>query len=137
MPRYFFDIADGDDFTDHQGSEWPDLAAARVEAVRYAAEVLKEMPERFWNTEEWVMTVRDALRRPILFVQGTRDTLCPLDLLAGVRAEMEAPNILHVVEGGDHSLGVGKRQLRADGEAQEEVDRRILESIARFVHLPS
>ena len=77
-----------------------------------------------------------ALRTPILFVQGTRDTLCPLDLLAGVRAEMKAPNILHVVEGGDHSLVVGKRQLQADGETQEEVDRRILESIVRFIHSP-
>lgn len=77
-----------------------------------------------------------ALRTPILFVQGTRDTLCPLDLLEGVRAEMKAPNILHVVEGGDHSLGVGKRQLQANGETQEEVDRRILESIAQFVHSP-
>ena len=77
-----------------------------------------------------------ALRTPILFVQGTRDTLCPLDLLEGVRAEMKAPNVMHVVEGGDHSLGVGKRQLQANGETQEEVDRRILESIARFVHSP-
>jgi predicted alpha/beta-hydrolase family hydrolase len=77
-----------------------------------------------------------ALRTPILFVQGTRDTLCPLDLLADVRAEMEAPNILHVVEGGDHSLGVGKRQLQADRETQEEVDRRILESIVHFIHSP-
>ncbi len=68
--------------------------------------------------------------------KGTRDTLCPLDLLEGVRAEMKAPNILHLVEGGDHSLGVGKRQLQAGGETQEEVDRRILESIARFVHSP-
>ena len=77
-----------------------------------------------------------ALRTPVLFVQGTRDTLCPLDLLAGVRREMKAPNSLHIVEGGDHSLGVGKRQLQADGETQEEVNRRILESIARFVHSP-
>ncbi len=74
-----------------------------------------------------------SLGTPILFVQGTRDALCPLDLLEQVRAEMKAPNILHVVEGGDHSLGVGKRQLQADGETQEDVDRRILEAIARFV----
>ena len=46
------------------------------------------------------------------------------------------PTFCIVVEGGDHSLGVGKRQLQADGETQEEVDRRILESIARFVHSP-
>ncbi len=73
-----------------------------------------------------------SLGAPILFVQGTRDALCPLDLLEGLRAELKAPNILHVVEGGDHSLGVGKRQLRADGETQVDVDRRILAEIARF-----
>src|SRR5438093_9004018 len=33
-----------------------------------------------------------ALTTPILFVQGSRDSLCPLDLLERVRAEMKAPN---------------------------------------------
>jgi predicted alpha/beta-hydrolase family hydrolase len=74
-----------------------------------------------------------ALQTPILFVQGTRDPLCPLDLLERIRAEMKAPTFLHVVEGGDHSLLVSKRQLAAAGETQEEVDRRILEAIAKFV----
>lgn len=74
-----------------------------------------------------------ALGTPILFVQGTHDTLCPLDLLEGVRAEMKAPSILHIVAGGDHSLGVAKRQLEAACATQEDVDRRILEAIARFV----
>lgn len=74
-----------------------------------------------------------SLTTPILFVQGTRDALCPLDLLERVRAEMKAPNFLHVVEGGDHSLRVPKRQLLAMGETQEDVDRRILKSIADFV----
>src|SRR5437762_13431998 len=50
-----------------------------------------------------------ALSAPILFVQGTRDSLCPLDLLQRVRGEMKAPNSLHMVEGGDHSLRVRKR----------------------------
>ena len=82
--------------------------------------------------------VLHALTTPILFVQGTRDALCPLDLLEGVRAEMKAPNFLHVVEGGDHSLRVPKRQLQAIGETQEEVDQRILKSIVEFVAaLPS
>src|SRR2546423_1055456 len=52
------------------------------------------------------------LQTPILFVQGTRDPLCPLELLADVRAKMAAPNELHIVEGGDHSLRVPKRQLQ-------------------------
>ena len=74
-----------------------------------------------------------ALSMPILFVQGTRDSLCPLDLLEGVRAEMKAPNFLHVVDGGDHSLSVPKRQLQASGENQEDVDRRILKAITGFI----
>jgi predicted alpha/beta-hydrolase family hydrolase len=73
------------------------------------------------------------LRTPILFVQGTRDSLCPLDLLERVRAEMIAPTTLHVVEGGDHSLQVPKRHLAIRGETQEDVDRGILEAITRFV----
>ena len=74
-----------------------------------------------------------ALTTPVLFVQGTRDKLCPLDLLAHVRGEMKARSELHLVQGGDHSLGVGKRQLQAAGEMQEDVDRRILAAIAEFV----
>src|SRR5438105_596584 len=60
------------------------------------------------------------LQTPILFVQGTRDSLCPLDLLGRIRAEMKAPTFLHVVEGGDHSLLVSKRQLAAAAETQKE-----------------
>ena len=74
-----------------------------------------------------------ALQTPILFVQGTRDSLCPLDLLESIRTEMTAPTFLHVVEGGDHSLLVLKRQLAATGETQEEIDRQILEAIERFI----
>jgi predicted alpha/beta-hydrolase family hydrolase len=73
------------------------------------------------------------LRRPVLFVQGTRDSLCPLPLLERVRREMSASNFLHVVEGGDHSLVVGKRQLAAAGQTQEQVDEQILAAIATFV----
>ena len=74
-----------------------------------------------------------ALTAPILFVQGTRDALCPRDLLEQVRGEMKAPNFLHVVEGGDHSLRVPKRQLQTTGETQEEVDQRAFQAISKFV----
>jgi len=74
-----------------------------------------------------------ALTMPILFVQGTRDALCPLDLLERVRGEIKAPNCLHVVEGGDHSLRVPKRQLQTTGETQPNIDQRILSAIAGFV----
>jgi uncharacterized protein len=73
------------------------------------------------------------LRTPILFVQGTRDPLCPLDLLENVRREMAAPNFLHLVEGGDHSLIVKKTLLKVAGETQDQVDARVLAAIAQFV----
>ena len=74
-----------------------------------------------------------ALSTPILFVQGTRDRLCPLQLLENVRQEISAFNKLHIVEGGDHSLLVTRTQLRACGETQDEVDRRILGAIQSFL----
>jgi predicted alpha/beta-hydrolase family hydrolase len=74
-----------------------------------------------------------ALTTPILFVQGRRDPLCPLDLLGRVRSEMKAPNFLHVVEGGDHSLLVTKRQLQADSKTQDDVDQQALKAIVEFV----
>jgi len=74
-----------------------------------------------------------ALATPILFVQGTRDSLCPLDLLERVRSEMKAPNFLHSVQGGDHSLRVPKRQLHGTGGTQEDIDQEIFKAIAGFV----
>jgi uncharacterized protein len=74
-----------------------------------------------------------ALTTPTLFVQGTRDSLCPLDLLERVRAEMSAPSVLHLVEGGDHSLRVPKRELERVGQTQSDIDQKILKAIAAFV----
>jgi predicted alpha/beta-hydrolase family hydrolase len=74
--------------------------------------------------------LRDS-RTPILFVQGTRDPLCPLDLLESIRPQMTAPNFLHLVEGGDHSLMVRKKDLGS--ETQDDVDQRIARAITDFV----
>jgi len=72
------------------------------------------------------------LQTPILFVQGTRDSLCPLDLLEQVRSQMKASNELYIVEGGDHSLRVPKKLLEANGETQEHLDQNILKAISKF-----
>jgi uncharacterized protein len=81
--------------------------------------------------------LRDKVLResiePILFVQGTRDALCPLDLLEQVRGDMKSSTVLHVVEGGDHSLLVGKRELKKMGQTQDEIDRSILHAIGEFI----
>jgi hypothetical protein len=75
-----------------------------------------------------------ALRTtPILFVQGSRDALCPLEELEAVRPRMTAPSALHVVDGGDHSLEVGVRALRASGRTQEACDAAALAAVQAFV----
>ncbi|MEZ4254090.1 MAG: alpha/beta family hydrolase, partial [Polyangiales bacterium] len=45
-----------------------------------------------------------ALRTPILFVQGTRDPLAPVDDFERVYRRMRAPRAVHWVDGGNHSL---------------------------------
>lgn len=67
------------------------------------------------------------LRTPILFVQGTRDKLCPLELLDRVRQRVTARSELHVVEGGDHSLLVSKTELKRQSATQAGVDNKIRE----------
>ena len=74
-----------------------------------------------------------ALRTPILFVQGSRDSLCSLDKLAEVRARMTAPSTLLVVEGGNHSLEVSAAQRKASGTTQADSDARVLDAIRVFV----
>jgi len=73
------------------------------------------------------------LQTPILFVQGTRDPLCPLELLEKVRSQMKAPNFLHLVEDGDHSLRLTKRGLQSASETQDDFDQRILAAMNNFV----
>lgn len=73
------------------------------------------------------------LQTPILFVQGTRDPLCPLELLEKIRIEMTCPNSIHIVDGGDHSLLVLKRQLKVTGETQAGIDALIFSAIDKFV----
>lgn len=72
--------------------------------------------------------VLESLTAPVLFIQGTRDPLAPLDLLEATRAKMRAPSELLVVDGGDHSLEIRKK----DGP-QADADARVLHAVAQFV----
>ena len=80
-------------------------------------------------------TLRDevlrALATPILFLQGSRDALCPLPDLERVRGEMKAPNHLFVVDGADHSLNVRKKGSSGPG-TQPDWDARVLGTIREF-----
>jgi hypothetical protein len=58
---------------------------------------------------------------PMLFLQGTRDTLADLDLMRNVCTELGERARLHVIEGGDHSFHVLKKSGRTDQEALDEL----------------
>ena len=48
--------------------------------------------------------------RPMLFLQGTRDTLATVDLIKEVTGHLPAA-VLQLFEGADHSFKVGKKEL--------------------------
>jgi predicted alpha/beta-hydrolase family hydrolase len=73
------------------------------------------------------------LKTPILFVQGTRDALCPLERLEALLPKLTAPHALHTVEDGDHSLRVTQQRLKARGDTQDAVDVRIVHAIGEFL----
>lgn len=58
---------------------------------------------------------------PMLFLQGTRDTLADLTLITGVVGRLGDRATLHVVEGGDHSFALLKRMGRSEVEVMEEI----------------
>jgi uncharacterized protein len=78
------------------------------------------------------------LKAPVMFVQGTRDRMCPIRSLDAIRQDIDVPNYIHVVEGGDHSLIVRKTQLDELGKKQEDLDRAAVDAIKAFLdkHVP-
>ena len=58
---------------------------------------------------------------PMLFHHGTRDRLADLGLLGPLLESIGTRATLHVVEGGDHSLGMLKRSGRTQDEVLAEV----------------
>src|SRR6266404_5973782 len=62
-----------------------------------------------------------AVDLPMLFLQGTRDTLAQLDLITGVCHRLGSKATLHVVEGADHSFAVLKRSGRSEAEVMDEL----------------
>ncbi len=59
MPRYFFHRTDGDFDPDREGTELPDLDAARLEAIKYAAETVKDSPDQVWSSTPFRIEVSD------------------------------------------------------------------------------
>ena len=58
---------------------------------------------------------------PMLFLQGTRDTLADLELLRPVCTKLGARATLHVIETADHSFHVLKSSGRTDADVLQEL----------------
>jgi predicted alpha/beta-hydrolase family hydrolase len=58
---------------------------------------------------------------PMLFLQGTRDTLADLTLMRQLCGKLGALATLHVAEGADHSFHVLKRSGRTDAAVLQEL----------------
>ena len=59
MPRYHFHRTDGQIEPDPEGSVLPDLHAARMQAVVYAGQTLKDHPEMVWDGHDLNIEVTD------------------------------------------------------------------------------
>ncbi|MDP8255167.1 MAG: hypothetical protein P9M14_05415 [Candidatus Alcyoniella australis] len=74
------------------------------------------------HTPDFHSETRDELiksvTRPMLFVQGTRDPFCHLDLLTTTLRQVQVPHQVHLVQGGEHSYVVKGRSMR---EIYEEI----------------
>ena len=66
MPRYLFNIKKNGHEADQVGADLPNVAAARVEAVRMMGQDMRDYPAMFVIDEEWQIAVSDE-RGLVLF----------------------------------------------------------------------
>jgi predicted alpha/beta-hydrolase family hydrolase len=73
-----------------------------------------------------------AVKRPMLFVQGERDTFGTPSELSPVLAALEPAAALHAVAGGDHSFKLSRADAARQAAIYDEVQRAIVEWITRL-----
>jgi hypothetical protein len=73
--RFFFHLRDGQDLPDLEGTELPDAAAARVEAIRLSGAMLKDQASSGWDGTEWRLTVVDETGTPVFLLRYSADDL--------------------------------------------------------------
>lgn len=66
MPRYFFNTDNHERDEDLEGTELAGPDAARVAAVMFAGEYLRDNPELVWDGRRFSVDVQDETRRPLL-----------------------------------------------------------------------
>ena len=61
------------------------------------------------------------VKAPMLFLQGTRDTLADLALLRPICEQLGSRATLHIIQEGDHSFHVLKKAAKTDAEIMKEL----------------
>ena len=67
-----------------------------------------------------------AIGRPMLFVQGSRDTFGTPGELEPVLAGLSPRGVLHVVDGGDHSFKIGRKDPARQAAVFDDVEQTIV-----------
>ena len=78
-----------------------------------------------------------AIGRPMLFVQGSKDTFGTPSELAPVLEPIQPPPTVHVVEGGDHSFKLSKKDAVRQAAVYDDIQRTIVEWIGGVSGLPA
>jgi predicted alpha/beta-hydrolase family hydrolase len=71
-----------------------------------------------------------SIRRPMLFVQGTRDAFGTPDELAPILRELQPAPLLHAIAQGDHSFKLSRKDPAAQAKVFEEVQRAIVSFVS-------
>ena len=70
MSKFFFNIEDGSSsLRDDVGTEYPNVAAAQCDAVKYAGAMLCDHSTKFWKSGDWSMTVSNEAGLPLFSLQ--------------------------------------------------------------------
>ena len=59
LPKFLFHVAGGNHVLDVEGKELPNVSAARIEGIKLAGEILKELPSALYQTANFKIDVTD------------------------------------------------------------------------------
>jgi hypothetical protein len=73
LPRYFFNIVDGKDVHDTEGTELAGLAEARDQAIAAAGEMIRHDGHSVWDGSSWLMNVTDETGAAVFTLRFSAD----------------------------------------------------------------
>jgi hypothetical protein len=73
LPRYFFNVGDGKDVHDTEGTELAGIAEAREQAILAAGEMIRHDGHTVWNNSPWIMNVTDETGAAVFTLRFAAD----------------------------------------------------------------